>query len=327
MNCPNCNKQLNPNQKFCDSCGFAIVPDPLNAKNTQRIFDTPNNNAPDAPGYGSGVYPSYQAAPAQPQYQEPYYAQPQPYGGGPQPPEKKNNMPLIIIIIVLAVLLAAGGIVTAILLLNNRGDKGSDPSSSAATSSKVSDSGSSKRDSDPSGDESSSKRESGSRESSESSKSENLESSWRESSSYSSREISSSRSESSRVSNAKHYIINDDGIILADDNSIDANDYAAQAKIEKFMRENGADEIVKNTSVEGEAEVKIYAKGNTLVLDEKILREITDEEEKEIVSAFNIMAQNSDIKTPRSKTGVDNLCVVFAVVSKDGKVIYSKVIS
>ena len=166
-----------------------------------------------------------------------------------------------------------------------------------------------------------------SRESSESSKSENLESSWRESSSYSSREISSSRSESSRVSNAKHYIINDDGIILADDNSIDANDYAAQAKIEKFMRENGADEIVKNTSVEGEAEVKIYAKGNTLVLDEKILREITDEEEKEIVSAFNIMAQNSDIKTPRSKTGVDNLCVVFAVVSKDGKVIYSKVIS
>lgn len=320
MNCPNCNKQLNPNQKFCDSCGFAIVPDPLNAKNTQRIFDTPNNNAPDAPGYGSGVYPSYQAAPAQPQYQEPYYAQ-------PQPPEKKNNMPLIIIIIVLAVLLAAGGIVTAILLLNNRGDKGSDPSSSAATSSKVSDSGSSKRDSDPSGDESSSKRESGSRESSESSKSENLESSWRESSSYSSREISSSRSESSRVSNAKHYIINDDGIILADDNSIDANDYAAQAKIEKFMRENGADEIVKNTSVEGEAEVKIYAKGNTLVLDEKILREITDEEEKEIVSAFNIMAQNSDIKTPRSKTGVDNLCVVFAVVSKDGKVIYSKVIS
>ena len=154
MNCPNCNKQLNPNQKFCDSCGFAIVPDPLNAKNTQRIFDTPNNNAPDAPGYGSGVYPSYQAAPAQPQYQEPYYAQPQPYGGGPQPPEKKNNMPLIIIIIVLAVLLAAGGIVTAILLLNNRGDKGSDPSSSAATSSKVSDSGSSKRDSDPSGENS-----------------------------------------------------------------------------------------------------------------------------------------------------------------------------
>ena len=82
--------------------------------------------------------------------------------------------------------------------------------------------------------------------------------------------------------------------------------------------------IKRPSQIEG---IREASRINTLVLDEKILREITDEEEKEIVSAFNIMAQNSDIKTPRSKTGVDNLCVVFAVVSKDGKVIYSKVIS
>ena len=337
MNCPNCNKQLNPNQKFCDSCGFAIVPDPLNAKNTQRIFDTPNNNAPDAPGYGSGVYPSYQAAPAQPQYQEPYYAQPQPYGGGPQPPEKKNNMPLIIIIIVLAVLLVAGGIVAAILLLNNKGDKGSDSSSSAeVTSSGVIDESSSNQDSDSSDDDSSSKRESSSRASSRYSSRESSQYSSRESSRYSSRESSrySSREssryssrESSRVDSDSNKLYNDSGVLVADDPSINVNDTTTQLLL-KSVESTIASQMSQINSSAGEyLTAREYVKGNTLVMEIKFKPSVSETEKSAFLSGFNKSLSSSMPGLDSLKEKGITVAMVIAIHNSDGSLYYSKVFS
>ena len=112
MNCPNCNKELKPNQKFCHACGARIelqseqptIPEPQDHQE-EIAAESAFNQVPEPSEY----------RPAQDDLAE--------------PPKQKVSIVTIIVIAGAAVLLVAGGIFFAhrIGLFGGKGDKPGKP--------------------------------------------------------------------------------------------------------------------------------------------------------------------------------------------------------
>lgn len=122
-----------------------------------------------------------------------------------------------------------------------------------------------------------------------------------------------------------HEVKNAKGIVLCTDDAIDTSATKAQNKIEEYMKANDADDLKKNMSGPF-ADVDIFASGNAMVVTLSMKTDLNEEEPSVAQESFLSMAKAIDVKEGRAETGVDDLVVVYAVISKDGKVLSSDIL-
>lgn len=121
---------------------------------------------------------------------------------------------------------------------------------------------------------------------------------------------------------SEHQIINANGVMLYEDDSINTKDEAAQAKLDKYLSDK-AEDLKKrfNTSYNT---TEVYAKGNTLVFELDYTKDADAEMLGDAKKTMEEITTTMSIADGRESTGVDNLAVVYAVVSGEGAVEYSK---
>lgn len=122
-----------------------------------------------------------------------------------------------------------------------------------------------------------------------------------------------------------HELKNDKGIVLMTDDAIDVSDANAQKKLEQFIQSDAAQQT-KNSLTNEQMNADIYARGNTVVFELVLTEELTAEQEALVQSSAKSLLSSTDIKEGRSETGVDNMVVVYAVISKSGSVLGSDIL-
>ncbi len=256
------------------------------------------------------------------QYSQPSQAGGTRKGNGSLPPEK-NTLPLIIIVIVAAVLLIGGGVVAAIMIF------GGNPKPPAETKSRVASSETGGDSSNPVfdissiiGDLQSSGTESSDTESSYYSSSR-TESGRTESSRTESGRTESSGTESGRTTTADHSIVNEEGVVLAVDDSIDANDTATQNKLDAFIVASDTPTEVSSGVLEG----KVYAQGNALVYEFAFITELTEEQEETLQDTADGLKEKAStyLKQLRLVADSPDAVMVYAYLSVDGRVLAGSV--
>ena len=349
MNCPKCFQPLRPGQPFCSNCGAKIEKNDVNPNAEQPTVwqppvqqEQPSTWQPPAqqeqptawqppaqqnrPGAWQPTAQQGQPAAKQssPNYAQQYqqYNQPSQAGGtrkgnGSLPPEK-NTLPLIIIVIVAAVLLIGGGVVAAIMIF------GGNPKPPAETKSRVASSETGGDSSNPVfdissiiGDLQSSGTESSDTESSY------YSSSRTESGRTESSRTESGRTESSRTTTADHSIVNEEGVVLAVDDSIDANDTATQNKLDAFIVASDTPTEVSSGVLEG----KVYAQGNALVYEFAFITELTEEQEETLQDTADGLKEKAStyLKQLRLVADSPDAVMVYAYLSVDGRVLAGSV--
>ena len=349
MNCPKCFQPLRPGQPFCSNCGAKIEKNDVNPNAEQptvwqppaqqeqpTVWQPPAQQEqppvwqPPAQQNRPGAWqpPAQQGQPAakqsSPNYAQQFqqYNQPSQAGGtrkgnGSLPPEK-NTLPLIIIVIVAAVLLIGGGVVAAIMIF------GGNPKPPAETKSRVASSETGGDSSNPVfdissiiGDLQSSGTESSDTESSY------YSSSRTESGRTESSRTESGRTESSRTTTADHSIVNEEGVVLAVDDSIDANDTATQNKLDAFIVASDTPTEVSSGVLEG----KVYAQGNALVYEFAFITELTAEQEETLQDTADGLKEKAStyLKQLRLVADSPDAVMVYAYLSVDGRVLASSV--
>ena len=361
MNCPKCFQPLRPGQPFCSNCGAKIEKNDVNPNAEQPTVwqptvqqEQPSTWQPPAQQEQPTVWqppaqqeqppvwqppaqqnrpgawqpPAQQGQPAakqsSPNYAQQFqqYNQPSQAGGtrkgnGSLPPEK-NTLPLIIIVIVAAVLLIGGGVVAAIMIF------GGNPKPPAETKSRVASSETGGDSSNPVfdissiiGDLQSSGTESSDTESSY------YSSSRTESGRTESSRTESGRTESSRTTTADHSIVNEEGVVLAVDDSIDANDTATQNKLDAFIVASDTPTEVSSGVLEG----KVYAQGNALVYEFAFITELTAEQEETLQDTADGLKEKAStyLKQLRLVADSPDAVMVYAYLSVDGRVLASSV--
>ena len=349
MNCPKCFQPLRPGQPFCSNCGAKIEKNDVNPNAEQptvwqppaqqeqpTVWQPPAQQEqppvwqPPAQQNRPGAWqpPAQQGQPAakqsSPDFAQQFqqYSQPSQAGGtrkgnGSLPPEK-NTLPLIIIVIVAAVLLIGGGVVAAIMIF------GGNPKPPAETKSRVASSETGGDSSNPVfdissiiGDLQSSGTESSDTESSY------YSSSRTESGRTESSRTESGRTESSRTTTADHSIVNEEGVVLAVDDSIDANDTATQNKLDAFIVASDTPTEVSSGVLEG----KVYAQGNALVYEFAFITELTAEQEETLQDTADGLKEKAStyLKQLRLVADSPDAVMVYAYLSVDGRVLASSV--
>ena len=361
MNCPKCFQPLRPGQPFCSNCGAKIEKNDVNPNAEQPTVwqptvqqEQPSTWQPPAQQEQPTVWqpPAQQEQPpvwqppaqqnrpgawqptaqqgqpaakqSSPNYAQQYqqYNQPSQAGGtrkgnGSLPPEK-NTLPLIIIVIVAAVLLIGGGVVAAIMIF------GGNPKPPAETKSRVASSETGGDSSNPVfdissiiGDLQSSGTESSDTESSY------YSSSRTESGRTESSRTESGRTESSRTTTADHSIVNEEGVVLAVDDSIDANDTATQNKLDAFIVASDTPTEVSSGVLEG----KVYAQGNALVYEFAFITELTEEQEETLQDTADGLKEKAStyLKQLRLVADSPDAVMVYAYLSVDGRVLAGSV--
>ena len=349
MNCPKCFQPLRPGQPFCSNCGAKIEKNDVNPNAEQPTVwqppvqqEQPSTWQPPAQQEQPPVWqppaqqnrpgawqpPAQQGQPAakqsSPDFAQQFqqYSQPSQAGGtrkgnGSLPPEK-NTLPLIIIVIVAAVLLIGGGVVAAIMIF------GGNPKPPAETKSRVASSETGGDSSNPVfdissiiGDLQSSGTESSDTESSY------YSSSRTESGRTESSRTESGRTESSRTTTADHSIVNEEGVVLAVDDSIDANDTATQNKLDAFIVASDTPTEVSSGVLEG----KVYAQGNALVYEFAFITELTEEQEETLQDTADGLKEKAStyLKQLRLVADSPDAVMVYAYLSVDGRVLASSV--
>ena len=349
MNCPKCFQPLRPGQPFCSNCGAKIEKNDVNPNAEQptvwqppaqqeqpTVWQPPAQQEqppvwqPPAQQNRPGAWqpPAQQGQPAakqsSPNYAQQFqqYNQPSQAGGtrkgnGSLPPEK-NTLPLIIIVIVAAVLLIGGGVVAAIMIF------GGNPKPPAETKSRVASSETGGDSSNPVfdissiiGDLQSSGTESSDTESSY------YSSSRTESGRTESSRTESGRTESSRTTTADHSIVNEEGVVLAVDDSIDANDTATQNKLDAFIVASDTPTEVSSGVLEG----KVYAQGNALVYEFAFITELTAEQEETLQDTADGLKEKAStyLKQLRLVADSPDAVMVYAYLSVDGRVLAGSV--
>ncbi len=363
MNCPKCFQPLRPGQPFCSNCGAKIEKNDVNPNAEQPTIwqppaqqeqptvwqppvqqeqpstwqppaqqeqptvwqppaqqEQPTVWQPPAQQNRPGAWqpPAQQGQPAakqsSPNYAQQFqqYNQPSQAGGtrkgnGSLPPEK-NTLPLIIIVIVAAVLLIGGGVVAAIMIFGGNSKQPAETKSRVASSETGGDSSNPVFDiSSIIGDLQSS----------------GTESSDTESSYYSSSRTESGRTESSRTTTADHSIVNEEGVVLAVDDSIDANDTATQNKLDAFIVASDTPTEVSSGVLEG----KVYAQGNALVYEFAFITELTAEQEETLQDTADGLKEKAStyLKQLRLVADSPDAVMVYAYLSVDGRVLASSV--
>lgn len=122
-----------------------------------------------------------------------------------------------------------------------------------------------------------------------------------------------------------HELKSTKGVVLMTDDAIDTSDTAAQTKIESYLDANGVTSLKESFSAQ-QLEAEIYAKGNAMVFELNITMELTAEQEAAAQEAVKPMLSSTDIKEGRADAGVDNMVLVYAFISKDGKVLAADIL-
>lgn len=122
-----------------------------------------------------------------------------------------------------------------------------------------------------------------------------------------------------------HELKNDKGIVLITDDAIDVSDADAQKKLEQFVQSDAAQDT-KDSLTNEQMNADITAKGNAVVFELTLTEELTAEQEVLVQSSAKTLLSSTDIKEGRSETGVDNMVVVYAVISKSGSVLGSDIL-
>lgn len=127
------------------------------------------------------------------------------------------------------------------------------------------------------------------------------------------------------IVNNPHEIKNSKGVTLCVDDAINTADEAAQAKLNKYLVDDGNAEEMKTQLGSDEMTVDVYARGNTMVLEYNITVDVTDEQAKALKEEIQPRMSAMSITDGRKETGVDNLVVAYAVLDNKNNIIVSDV--
>ena len=120
-------------------------------------------------------------------------------------------------------------------------------------------------------------------------------------------------------------LTNEKGVVLIDNPAIDANDAAAQEKIEKYMQaQNFAATKTANLSSDYYT-ATAFAKGNAIVLEMDVTADLTDAQKQALSGTAEAIKTNMDFSLAqgRAATGVSNLVIAAVFVDKDNTVLAS----
>ena len=120
-----------------------------------------------------------------------------------------------------------------------------------------------------------------------------------------------------------HTVKNADGIKLASDSAINTSDSEAERKLAAMLQSQGLTGSSSSIS-----HMQYYAKGNTIVQEEKLNNKATDQEKELYKSTLDSQLEGAESKLPtyRAASGVNDLVCVYALLDADNEVIYSRVI-
>lgn len=118
-----------------------------------------------------------------------------------------------------------------------------------------------------------------------------------------------------------HQIIGKTGVLLATDSQIDTSDSNAQSKLETFVSTDIA-QMKSALESNGNETAYIYAQGNTIVIEEVLTAELDKATAEQYLANYSSQFNSSKA---HSDTGLDNVVMVWAVVSKDNTLLASSV--
>ena len=124
-------------------------------------------------------------------------------------------------------------------------------------------------------------------------------------------------------------IFNDSGIVIADDPAINNGDTTAESILNMVLNQKNMSSSMEqlNTQMQGKATVKMYAKGNALVIELDAIADLTDEQKQNIGPSFesNVSSVTTPLTQMKDQYGI-SMVVVVAVVENNGNVCFSKVL-
>ena len=120
----------------------------------------------------------------------------------------------------------------------------------------------------------------------------------------------------------EHQIFNANGVMLYEDESIDTGDEDAQAKLEKYLS-GKSDDLKKRFNTDFNT-TEVYAAANTLVFELDYTKDADEEILGDASKMMEEMTTTMKIADGRESTGVKNLAALYAVVSSEGEVKFSK---
>ncbi len=126
-----------------------------------------------------------------------------------------------------------------------------------------------------------------------------------------------------------HQLKNANGVVIAEDDSINVNDKDAESKISSYLVQSNASATAQSMTNEmnGGGTCSIYAKGNAMVFEIDLAVDV-DSSRRDAFKSY--MEQygatfGSSLQQGRSESGVNNMVIVIAAVDKNRETFYSKV--
>ena len=121
-------------------------------------------------------------------------------------------------------------------------------------------------------------------------------------------------------------LTNENGVVLIDNPAIDANDAAAQEKLEQYIQSQNFAAKTANLSSDYYT-ARTFAKGNAIVLEMDVTAGLTDAQKQSLNGTAEAIKMNMDFSLAqgRAATGVSNLVIVAAFVDKDNTVLASAI--
>ena len=121
-------------------------------------------------------------------------------------------------------------------------------------------------------------------------------------------------------------LTNENGVVLIDNPAIDANDAAAQEKLEQYIQSQNFAAKTANLSSDYYT-ARTFAKGNAIVLEMDVTAGLTEAQKQSLNGTAEAIKMNMDFSLAqgRAATGVSNLVIVAAFVDKDNTVLASAI--
>ena len=119
-----------------------------------------------------------------------------------------------------------------------------------------------------------------------------------------------------------HQIVNANGVLLYEDESINTKDEAAQAKLDQYLSDK-AEDLKKRFNTDFNT-TEVGAQGNTLVFELDYNKDADEDILSNAVKTMEEMTTTMSIADGRESTGVADLAALYAVVTSEGEVKFSK---
>ena len=139
---------------------------------------------------------------------------------------------------------------------------------------------------------------------------------------------SKSSSGSSASASNIHTITGNTGVKLIEDNAIDTSDSSAQVKIQEYITAHPEAKTSMNSSMNGNGEGDIYARGNAMVYEVKVSTDVTDEQKSALSSYLESMKSSlsSSLSQAKSESGVSNMVIVIAYIDNTNALLASTIV-